>query len=275
MNKFATLMGVITGLVVLLLGTYNFDRGQVIDAFFNGQAFLLVMGGVLAAVMINYPLDQLSCLLTGLGRVLWKERPDVQATIEQLVAMAHDAKKHGMVWLEHSVDDLKDPFLRFALSEALIYQDEESVRQSLSVRLKLEQLKGAVCEEVFLTMASYAPAFGMLGTVMGLIIMMASQGGDQAAAAFGAAESQNMIASLMSGMGVALVTTFYGVLLSNLVFMPVAGKLKLLNEAEQVHHEMVAEGILSIKRGDSPLMVRERLLAFVDDRLARKVEEVR
>lgn len=79
----------------------------------------------------------------------------------------------------------------------------------------------------------------------------------------------------MTGMGVALVTTFYGVLLSNLLFMPIAGKLKLLNEMEQMHREMIVEGVIALKRGDGPLMVKSKLLAFVDERLAHKVAGVR
>ncbi|SIO08139.1 chemotaxis protein MotA [Sulfurivirga caldicuralii] len=275
MSKTATILGALIGLIVLLLGTYDFEKGQIISAFFNIQALLLVVGGVVAAVLVNYPLDQLKCIPVGFWRIFWREVPDQAFVVAELVELAHDVKRHGLVHIERLVDTIDEPFLRFAISEALVYQDEKSLRKALGIRLKLEQLKASVCEEVFLTMASYAPAFGMMGTVMGLIMMMASQGGDQAAAAFGAAESQNMIASLMTGMGVALVTTFYGVLLSNLVFMPIAGKLKMLNEAEQLYREMVVEGVVALKRGDSPLMLKERLLAFVDDRLAQKLEEVR
>ena len=275
MSKTATILGALIGLIVLLLGTYDFDNGQIIGAFFNIQALLLVVGGVVAAVLVNYPLDQLKCIVQGFWQVLWHEVPDESATITEFVELAHDVKRNGLVHLERVLDDLKDPFVRFALSEALVYNNEQTLRRALSIRVKAEQLKSAICEEVFLSMASYAPAFGMMGTVMGLIMMMASQSGDHAAAAFGAAESQNMIASLMSGMGVALVTTFYGVLLSNLVFMPIAGKLKMLHEAQQLHREMVVEAVLALKREESPLLLKERLLAFVDDRLADKLAELR
>ncbi len=275
MNKAASILGLLAGAVVLLLGTYDFDKGQIIQAFFNMQAFLLVVGGVLAAVMINYPLDQLGCVIVGVWRILSEERPNEESTIAQLVDLAHDVKQHGLVWMERAAAHVSDPFLSFALNEALIYQEEEALRRALGARLKIEQLKGSTCEEVFLTMASYAPAFGMMGTVMGLIIMMASQNGDQTAAAFSAAASQNMIASLMTGMGVALVTTFYGVLLSNLVFMPIAGKLKLMNEMQQIHREMIVEAVIALKRGDGPLMIKARLLAFADERLAEKVAGVR
>ncbi len=275
MSKTATILGALIGLIVLLLGTYDFDNGQIIGAFFNIQALLLVVGGVVAAVLVNYPLDQLKCIVQGFWQVLWHEVPDESATITEFVELAHDVKRNGLVHLERVLDDLKDPFARFALGEALVYNNEQTLRRALSIRVKAEQLKSAICEEVFLSMASYAPAFGMMGTVMGLIMMMASQSGDHAAAAFGAAESQNMIASLMSGMGVALVTTFYGVLLSNLVFMPIAGKLKMLHEAQQLHREMVVEAVLALKREESPLLLKERLLAFVDDRLADKLAELR
>jgi chemotaxis protein MotA len=122
-------------------------------------------------------------------------------------------------------------------------------------------------------MASYAPAFGMLGTVMGLIIMMASQADSSSAAVLGSSQSDDVMAKLLSGMGIALVTTFYGVLLSNLFFLPIAGKLKTLSEHEVRVDEIIIVGMLALQRQDSPLRMKDTLLNFVSERMRIQLEQ--
>lgn len=107
----------------------------------------------------------------------------------------------------------------------LVYQDRDTLKQSLENRLINMRLRHLSCQEVYSNMASYAPAFGMMGTVMGLIIMMTTQVTGNGSP-YDTGASQDMLGSLLNGMGLALVTTFYGVMFSSLLFMPIAGKLK-------------------------------------------------
>jgi len=112
-----------------------------------------------------------------------------------------------------------------------------------------------------LYMASYAPAFGMLGTVLGLIIMMNNfSSGDEAASATSTAER---FAELLSGMGLALITTFYGVFFANMIFLPIGGKLKRRSENELMLKSIVVEGIISIHAREHPILIREKLMTFV------------
>ncbi len=275
MSKAATILGLIIGAIVLLLSMVDYDKGQIISAFFNLQAFGVVMGGTLAAVLVNYPFSQVSCLWWGVWRVLSAEPPDYDTVVEQAVELAHHVKRNGLLSLERHLDEIEDPFFRYALSEALIYKDEASLRRALETRMNAQLMRQLVCQDVFNTMAAYAPAFGMMGTVMGLIIMMTQQGGDQAVATYGAEQAQNMIANLMTGMGLALVTTFYGVLLANLIFMPIAGKLKILADAEAFRERMIIEAALALWHQEAPLLVKERLMAFVDERLREQLEALR
>ena len=116
-------------------------------------------------------------------------------------------------------------------------------------------------QELFLYMASYAPAFGMLGTVLGLIIMMNNfSSGDEAASAASTAER---FAELLSGMGLALITTFYGVFFANMIFLPIGGKLKRRSENELMLKSIVVEGIISIHAREHPILIREKLMTFV------------
>jgi len=137
------------------------------------------------------------------------------------------------------------------------------------------QLRHGNCQEMFYNMASYAPAFGMLGTVMGLIMMMSMQGNTNPADNFAMSEGNDVMQQLLTGMGVALVTTFYGVLLANFIFLPIAGKLSNLSKQEIREAEIIMMGILAIHRQESPLRIKDELLMFVSQRLRDDINEQR
>ena len=127
-------------------------------------------------------------------------------------------------------------------------------------------------QELFLYMASYAPAFGMLGTVLGLIIMMNNfaSGDNQSDISFSVAER---FAELLSGMGLALITTFYGVFFANMIFLPVGGKLKRRSENEMMLKNIVVEGIISIHAREHPVLIREKLMTFVPSQYRYQEQE--
>jgi chemotaxis protein MotA len=122
-------------------------------------------------------------------------------------------------------------------------------------------------QEIFFYMGAYAPAFGMLGTIMGLIIMMHTFGGEQTAMGMDAMtfDISEKFAKLLEGMGMALITTFYGVLLSNLVFLPIGGKLKRKSEDELMLRNIIVEGIMSIHAKEHPILIKEKLMTFVQE----------
>ena len=265
MSKIATLFGIIFGLVMIGSTTYDFQSNQLISAFFNLQALLLVLGGTFAAILVNYSFEQIGCAYKGFVKVLTTEpaRPDL--IVEELVEFSHLSKHKGLLELEKHVDRVQTPFLKYSIGEMLLYKDRQELEKKLQSQLIYMRLRHQTCQEVYENMATYAPAFGMMGTVMGLIIMMTSQLGGSDASAY-AANSADSLSGLLVGMGLALVTTFYGVLFANLFFLPIAGKLKILSDAEVVQNEMVIEAIMAMKDAESSLMVRERLLAYLDQK---------
>ncbi|WFE68915.1 MotA/TolQ/ExbB proton channel family protein [Thiomicrospira sp. R3] len=267
MSKSATILGLLFGLIILLLSMVDPQTGKLIDAFLNWQGLLVVLGGTFAAVLINYPLSQLGCIFNGFTKVLTSEPSDVTRTIERIEELSHQKLKGGILVLEKQIDQIDDPFLRFSISQMLIYNDEGLLMASLRNNQHQIQLRHQQCQELFHNMASYAPAFGMMGTVMGLIIMMTAHASSSSAMV----DSANMLAGLMNGMGLALVTTFYGVLFANLLFVPIAGKLKVLSEAELLKNEVIIKGIQSLKHSHSPILVRESLLTFVNERTKEKL----
>lgn len=262
MSKLATILGLILGLIMVGTGIYDFESQQFIGAFLNPQAIAIVLGGSFAALLINYPFKQVSCVFHGFVKVFNSEPVTPDALVEELIGYSHLAKNKGVLALERQLDLVETSFLRYALSEMMIYKDKDQLKQKLVYRLLQTRLRHQSCQEVFENLASYAPAFGMLGTVMGLIMMMTSQlgGGDN----YGADTTQ-LLSSLLTGMGLALVTTFYGVFFANFLFLPVAGKLKVLSDAEVLQNEMIIEAVIAIRDQESTLLVRERLLSYVND----------
>jgi chemotaxis protein MotA len=271
MSKSATILGLLLGFIIISLSMYDFDSGKIISAFFNLQGLAVVLGGTLAAVMINYPLNQLSCAFNGVIKVFAAETPSIDKTIEELEHLSTMSHKQGVLSLEPHIEELKDPFMRFAVTQLMIYQDDNGLMASLNTNLNNMQLRHLQCQELFHNMASYSPAFGMMGTVMGLIIMMTSQ----ASGGMSSNGSEDMLAGLLQGMGLALVTTFYGVLFSNLLFIPVAGKLKVLSEAETLKNEVIIRAMVGIRHLHSPLLVKESLLSFVNEKTKERLETYR
>ncbi len=271
MSKLATFIGVFFGSLIVLLSMVDFEKGQLLSAFFNFQGLLVVLGGTFAATLINYPLSQMGCFFRGIGKVFASEPESENEAIEQIVYLSHIAQSKGVLALEKEIELLSDSFLRFALSEMMVYRDKDHLATSLENHLNAMRLRHLNCQDVFNNMASYAPAFGMMGTVMGLIMMMTSQmGGDTTTYTPG--QSDDMLNNLLQGMGLALVTTFYGVLFANLVFIPIAGKLKVLSDAEALKNEILMYGVLGLKNEQPPLLLRESLTAFVNEKNKERLE---
>lgn len=271
MSKLATILGVIIALLILILGMIDFEQGRFVTAFLNWQGLLLVVGGTIAATLINYPFSQMSCAVNGVWKIFSAEPEQPTSAIQTIIEYSYIAQKSGALALEKEIEFVDDPFLRFGLSEMMVYKDIDQIKNSLENHLNTKKIRHAACQEMFQNMASYAPAFGMMGTVMGLILMMTSHVGSDAVA-MGSTESQDLLGGLLQGMGLALVTTFYGVLFANFVFIPIAGKLKVLSEAEILKDEILIQGILRLKAEVSPILIQESLTAFLNQQTKQRLD---
>ena len=167
-----------------------------------------------------------------------------------------------MLSLEAGLNDIESVFLRNGVELAINERDSSRLRTFLSMDLNNISTRHIGAQEIILYMAAYAPAFGMLGTVLGLIIMMNKfqMSGETSSIDFNVADQ---FSELLTGMGTALITTFYGVFLANLVFLPIAGKLKRRSENELMLKNIVLEGIISIHGREHPILIREKLMTFV------------
>lgn len=241
----ATIVGLITG-AVLLSGAIFLGGSPVI--FISAQSALIVLGGTLAGTMASFTLDDLK-KIPSLLRIVTQDN-ELQSTeiIDVLVNFAERARREGLLALEQDVMEVDDPFLQRGVQLVVDGTDPELVRNILETKLTFLEERHRKGRSIFDTMGQLAPAFGMIGTLIGLIQMLSKLDDPS---------------GLGSGMAVALITTLYGAILANLVFIPLAGKLKVRSEEEVLMKEVMIEGILSIQAGENPRIVEEKLNAFL------------
>ena len=273
---FGTAIGLIAGIICILVAMVwpESDPTEIIPTegkgfrweqlswFFQPQSVFIVVGGVLCATLVNYPLKAVLNLRIVFKNVILSEKFDFTGTINKIVVLAEKSRKDGLLSLEAGLDDIESVFLRNGVELAINERDSNRLRTFLAMDLNNISTRHIGAQEIILYMAAYAPAFGMLGTVLGLIIMMNKfqMSGETSSIEFNVAEQ---FASLLSGMGTALITTFYGVFFANMVFLPIAGKLKRRSENELMLKNIVLEGIISIHGREHPILIKEKLMTFV------------
>jgi len=259
-TDFGTLIGLLAGVGIVTVGIIA--GGGNIYWFMNFNSLLIVVGGTFAATMVNLPIKAVSNVFNILKNVFKGEDYDYGGVIDEIVQKATKARKDGLLSLESDISTIRDGFFKNGIELAINERDAKRLRTFLNLEMNNIHSRHIAGQELFLYMASYAPAFGMLGTVLGLIIMMNNfaSGDNQSDISFSVAER---FAELLSGMGLALITTFYGVFFANMIFLPVGGKLKRRSENEMMLKNIVVEGIISIHAREHPVLIREKLMTFV------------
>ena len=266
-----TLIGLLAGLGIILIGIIQ--SGGKLYWFFNLNSLLIVLGGTFAATMVNLPLRAVGNIFNVLQNVFRGEDYDYIGIIEEIVQKAQKARKDGLLSLEADLPMMRDGFFKNGIELAINERESSRLRTFLNLEMNNISSRHVAGQEMFLYMASYAPAFGMLGTVLGLIIMMnnfsSGGGGMEITASYDVAER---FADLLSGMGLALITTFYGVFMANMIFLPIGGKLKRRSENEMMLKSIVVEGIISIHAREHPILIKEKLMTFVPSQFRYNTE---
>jgi len=251
----ATLLGIMAGAGLLL---WAIASGGSLRAFWHVPSLAITLGGTLGATLINYQLSQVIGVVRVLKNVFIRKSMLPAEVIALLVSFAERARREGLLALEDEAEKLDDYFLRKGIQLVVDGTDPELVRNILETELSFLEGRHKSGQAIFSTMGALAPAFGMMGTLIGLISMLRNL------------ESPETIGP---GLAVALVTTFYGVLFANLLFIPMAGKLKVKSTEEMLIKEVMLEGILSIQAGDNPRIVEEKLKAFLAPTLRQGIDD--
>ncbi|KWR84426.1 MULTISPECIES: flagellar motor protein [Pseudomonas] len=241
-----SLVGLILALVAIIGG--NFLEGGHISALANGPAALIVVGGTLAAALVQTPVLVLKRALSLLRWIVLPPKVDLPGGINRVVGWSMTARKEGLLGLETIADAEPDPYARKGLQLLVDGVEPEAIRSILEVDLFNQEGRDLQAAKVFEAMGGYAPTIGIIGAVMGLIHVMGNL----------ADPSQ-----LGNGIAVAFVATIYGVGMANLLLLPVGNKLKSLVLRQSSYREMLMEGLLSIAEGENPRSIELKLQGFV------------
>ena len=244
----STLIGMVAS--VLLLVVVLFFAAEDPLLFIDLPGLGIVLGGTLAATFLSYPLKEVVRVFKLINTVIRNERLYTQKDIEELVDVSRLWIRDDPVAVEKALKRVTNPFLRTGVQLVIERTPEEDILDLLQWRIARLKAKEAAEAQLFRVMASYAPAFGMIGTLVGLVNLMDILGsGDMTV--------------IGRHLAVALMTTFYGILLANLVFKPVAVKLERRTEQRVILMNMVMQGIAMMTAKRSPSLMRETLKSFV------------
>ena len=216
--------------------------------FINAPSAMIVLGGTFGAVLINYPLSDILGVVTVARHVLFQREQKAEKVIEVLVDISKVSRREGILALEKSMQNIHDPFLAKGMMMVIDGIEPATLSKILYTELEYIEERHKLGAEIFTTMGNFAPAMGMVGTLIGLVKMLMMM------------EDPSAIGPAMA---VALITTFYGVLLANLIFLPVAGKLRTRSGREMLVKELEINGILSIQSGDNPRVLEQKLHSFI------------
>jgi len=260
--NFATIVGILLGLSVILFGIIepseiggNITLMDQIGKFFDIKSISIVVLGTFAATMVNFSFNKIFGVFKVIANVFKTKESVELITVRELLKIAKTYQDSGPKGLEAISKTVNEPFVRNAMEMISVETNNERFNNYLNSELKSMKERHAQGQELLFNMGSYAPAFGMLGTVMGLILMMMSQMGTDA--------MEIDLNSVLVDMGLALRTTFYGVILANLFFIPMAGKLKNMSQQDIYIREIMIEGLTCIHRKEHPIIIKDKLSAYL------------
>ncbi|MFH1139694.1 MAG: flagellar motor protein [Pseudomonadota bacterium] len=245
----ATFIGVIASFMLLVIAIL---MGSGLGSFINIPSVLIVLGGTVCATMINYPLKEVINSLKVVKKAFFSRRLTFGEIISNFVNYANKARKEGILALEATLPEIEDEFLRKGLQLTIDGLEPQSITDILETEIAFVEDRHRLGAEMFQTMGTFAPAFGMIGTLIGLVQML-----------------QNMDdpGSIGPSMAVALITTFYGAVLANVLFLPIAGKLRTRSKEETLVKEMILQGVISLSRGDNPRIIEQKLHSYLPPNL--------
>ena len=241
----ATIIGILLGFGCVLGAIITGGDPKV---FIHIPSMLIVGGGMLAGTFVHFSMKQVLGIMPVIKKTLLFKLPTKAELVQDMVDYSAVCRRDGPLALEKEIATVEDPFLLQAMRMIVDGQEEEAIEEALDSEIRYLQERHSNGKKIMEFMGAAAPAFGMIGTLIGLVAML-----------------QNLSdpAGLGAGMAVALITTFYGALLANVLFIPLAGKLGIRSKEETILREMIVQGVVGISKGESPTVVRERMQAFI------------
>jgi Flagellar motor component len=251
----ATILGIVIGSLMLIAAILQ--GGGNVGAFIDPPSILIVVGGSICSVMIAYPLKEVLKVLSVFKKTIFTNQKNVIAVIDQVVSLSESARRDGLLALEGRIEEIDEPFLVLGIRLAIDGMSPEIVDAIMRTEMEAVEGRHSQSRNMFDLFGKFAPAFGMMGTVIGLVIML----GNFAPETVG------------QGMAVCLITTLYGALAANLVCIPISEKLAYYSSYELLCMEIMARGVVAIQAGENPRVIKQKLMTFVPPKLRPEEEE--
>ncbi len=253
----ASVVGLLLGFSLLVIAI-AIAPGASFKAFIDYPSIMIVVGGSIAAVLVCFPLKSVFTTIRVVKNIFFNKQEDIPELIEQLVSLAETARRDGLLALENRLEEIDNPFIILGIQMAVDGTRPEVIEDIMRTEIDAVAARHTDGKKILDQAGRFAPAFGMIGTLMGLIIML-GQLDDPGA--------------LGPGMAVALITTLYGAILSNVMMLPAAEKLSYINRQEMLVMEIVVRGIMGIQSGENPRVIQQKLTTFIPPKLRVTTEE--
>ncbi|MHC4324072.1 MAG: motility protein A [Planctomycetota bacterium] len=250
----ATIIGVVLGFLVVVSAIVVGGGWQ---SFVHIPSLAITIGGMLCATLIHFSLPQFLGIFAVVKKTIVTKIPSPYELIQNMVNFAAINRRDGALALEQEIPKLNDLFFVKGLQMLVDGQEPDSIRDLMSLEIDNLRDRHSTGKKILEFMGAAAPAFGMVGTLIGLVQMLKNL------------SSPDQIGA---GMAVALLTTFYGAFSANLIFIPLAGKLGIYSKAETTAMEMIVEGVCAISQGDNPTAIREKMQAFISQSRREEVK---
>ena len=241
----------------LVLGSIAMGSAPM-SAFIDVPSIMIVIGGSIAAAMMSVPLKTMLRAPFVLKKAFLNKQANVGELIDQIVSLAETARRDGLLALEGRVEEINNPFIKLGVQMAVDGTRPEVMEDILRTEITAISTRHKENKVVLDQLGRFAPAYGMIGTLMGLIMMLSNMSDPS---------------SIGAGMAVALITTLYGAIISNVFFIPFADKLSFISKQEQVSLDVVLRGIMAIQSGENPRVIQQKLMTFLPPAQRRTVEE--
>lgn len=227
-------------------------QGSPLTIFINVPSIMIVFGGTLGNTLVHYSFNDVIGAMSVAKKTFLHKEMSINNLIVQLMAFANKARKEGILALQGAMETVEDDFLKKAMQMAVDGQEPETLRSMLNTEIEYIQMRHGKGADIFTSVAAYAPAMGMVGTLIGLVQML---------------QTMDDPSSIGPAMALALLTTFYGAVIANVVCAPMAGKLKNRSASEVLIKTLIIEGMQSILSGENPRIMEQKLHAFIAPKL--------
>ena len=255
MLEITTILGYIAVIGVMIFGISYGDGSfefSLLRNFFSVSSIFITIGGTIFALLASFPFEDFKRIPGHFKMVLRKNGKYPMEYIETITELSREARKKGLLALEDRASEFEDEFLKESVLLIVDAIEPDKLKAWLEQKLDYIRIRNAAERHIYDRGAAFAPAFGMIGTLIGLVNMLKSMNLDDGPEVLGL------------NMSVALITTFYGALMASAFFIPMSNKLEIAQEKEMTIKEMIVEGVVSIKEGENTKYIQEKLMNFIE-----------